>query len=330
MKKILKSDMKCIPIQKMVFLSTCKGAPVNSYEPRNIPGRHVREDGVVYVNDICYGDKYPNSHLDIYYQSENQTTKCPTVIYMHGGGCIFGDKVSGDPLAADAGGDDKFCVDLALKGYNVITVNYALAPEYRFPSQLEQVDQMLVYLTEHQEELGLDMERVFLGGGSAGANLSEIYGALLTCPEYSKKIGIIPSIRKEQLLGLLIDEASLSARNYEANMNAMYGCWAGVDNPSKKEEVTILFDVTKWIGDTYIPSFINSSNMEIWFKDSADDLAAVLEKNGTVYDYFYRTPDCDKLEHGYMKRYDENRFAKECYEHMLAFMENQIQGQLCN
>lgn len=328
MKKILKSDMKCVPIQKMVFLSTCKGAPVNSFEPRNTPGQHVREDGVVYVNDICYGEKYPNSHLDIYYQNEDKSVKRPTYIYLHGGGCIFGDKVTGDPIAADVGGDVKFCVDVALQGYNVVTANYALAPEYRFPSQLEQMDQMLEYLTEHQEELGLDMERVFLGGGSAGANLSEIYGTLLTCPDYAKKIGVNSSIRKEQLLGLIIDEASLSARNYEKNMNAMFGCWAGVDNPSEKEEVTILFDVTKWIGDTYIPSFIISSNMEIWFKDSADDLSEVLKRNGTMYEYFYRGQECDKLEHGFMKRYGENQYAKECYDHMLAFMECRIQEEV--
>lgn len=319
--KILEADKKCIPIQSMVFEKTLGGAPVNSFEPRNTPGEHVREDGVVYVNDICYGAKYPNSYLDIFYADKENSRRYPTVIYIHGGGFIFGDKVSGDPLATGEGRDIDFCVDIAKRGYNVVSPNYALAPEYRFPVQLEQVDELLVYLTEHQEEYGLDMDRVFLGGGSAGACLSEIYGTLLVNPEYAERLGVVPSVNKEQIIGLLVDEAALSVRHYEENMNAMFGCWVGRDTPSENEEAYVLFDAPKWIKDTYIPSFIISSNMEIWFKDSADDLADILEKNGTKYEYFYRGQEGDALEHGFMKRYAGNQYAKECFESMLRFME---------
>lgn len=321
---MLKSDLKCIPIQKMVFKKAYGKVPVNSFEPRNEPGEHRREDGILYVNDICYGKNLPNSYLDIYYADCDNTRKCPTVIYIHGGGFIFGDKVSGDPLGADTGNDIGFYVEIAKRGYHVVTPNYALAPEYRFPVQLEQVDQMLVYLTENQEKYGLDMEHVFLGGGSAGADLSEMYGTLLTCQEYAEKIGTAPSIRREQIKGLLIDEAALSVRNFEKNMDAMLGCWMGTDHPSMEKETKLRLDVTKWIGDTYIPSFINSSNKEIWFKDSADDLAAVLEKNGTDFEYFYRGREYGKLEHGYMQRFQENACAKECFEQMLSFMERQL------
>lgn len=324
---ILESDLKCIPIQKMVFEQTCGGAAVNSFEPRNMPGEHVREDGVVYANDICYGGKYPNSHLDIYYADSDKSAKRPTVIYLHGGGMIFGDKVSGDPLAVRTGRDIDFCAEIAKKGYNVIAPNYALAPEYRFPIQLEQLDQMLKNLTKNQEQYGLDMEHVFLGGGSAGACLAEIYGAMLVNPEYAEKIGIMTSVRKEQIVGLLIDEAGLSVRNYEENMNAMFGCWMGVDYPSDKPEIVYVLDPTNWIGDTYIPSFIISSNMEKWFQDSAEDLAAALEKNGTEYEYFFRGQESDMLEHGFMKRYDSNEYAKECFERMLKFMEQQMKAR---
>ncbi len=322
--KVLESDLKCIPIQKMVFEKTCNGAPVNSFEPRNMPGEHVREDGVVYVNDVCYGEKYPNSHLDIYYPNGDKFSKRPTVIYMHGGGFIFGDKVSGDPLAVGAGRDVDFSAEVAKRGYNVVTCNYALAPEYRFPVQLEQVDQMLKFLTENQKQYGLDMKHVFLGGGSAGANLSELYGVLLVNPEYSQKVGIIPSIRKEQITGLLIDESALSVKNFDDNMNALLGCGVGEDHPSKNAAVELLLDATKWIGEEYIPAFINSSNTEIWFWDSAKSLADVLEKNGTEHEFFFRGQECDKLEHGYMQRFASNIYAKECFEHMLMFMERQL------
>lgn len=284
----------------------------------------MRGDGILYVNDVCYGEKYPNSHLDIYYPDGDRTKKRPTVIYLHGGGMIFGDKVIGDPMAVGTGRDIDFCAEVAKKGYNVISPNYALAPDYRFPVQLEQVDQMLQYLTEHQEQYGLNMEYVFLGGGSAGACLSEIYGAMLVNPEYAGKIGVRCSICREQIVGLLIDEAALSVRNYEENMDAMFGCWVGADSPSKNADVALFFDAPKWIGDTYIPSFINSSNQEIWFMDSARDLAAALDKNGTDYEFFFRGEECDRLEHGYMQRFADNVYAKECFEHMLRFMEQRV------
>lgn len=324
--KILESDLKCIPIQKMVFEKTFGGAPVNTFEPRKVPGEHVREDGIVYVNDVRYGEKYPNSYLDLYYPDQDKTQKRPTVIYIHGGGFIFGDKVSGDPLAVKSGEDVGFCAEVAKRGYNVVSPNYALAPEYRFPAQFDQLDGMLNYLTENQEKYGLDMEHVFLGGGSAGACFSEIYGAMISNPAYAEKIGIFPSIRKEQIIGLLIDEAALSVRNFEENMNAMFGCWVGEDHPSEHEEIVSLLDASKWIEEAYIPSFITSSNLEIWFRDSAEDLVRVLEKNRTEYEYFYRGQEFDKLEHGYIKRFESNEYARECLEHMLRFMERQARS----
>lgn len=71
--KVLESDLKCVPLQKMVFAKTCGGAPANSFEPRKAPGEHLREDGVLYVNDVCHSEKYPNSHLDIYYPDGDKT-----------------------------------------------------------------------------------------------------------------------------------------------------------------------------------------------------------------------------------------------------------------
>ena len=106
-------------------------------------------------------------------------------------------------------------------------------------------------------------------------------------------------------------------------MNAMLGCWLGVDDFSQSNWLDIV-DVTKWIGDKYIPSFINSSNQQIWFEDSAKTLAAVLEKNGTDYEYFFRGSEYGKLDHGYMQQFVSNPQAKQCFEHLLAFVERQL------
>lgn len=322
-KKTLLADAMCIPVQKMVFDKLSPGVEVNDFAPRTPPGEHIREDGVRYVNDLCYGTKYPNSHLDIWYPDADRSKKRPTIIYMHGGACIFGDKVVGDPLAAGNGRDVDFCAEVAKRGYHVVSMNYALAPEYRFPVQVEQVDQMLLYLTQHQTELGLDMERVFLGGGSAGANLAEIYATVLTNPLYAEKLGVYPSIRPQQIKGLLIDEAALSPAHFDHRMKAMMGCWLGTDELAGSELANLL-DVSRWIVRCYIPAFINSSNQEIWFEDSAKALAAALDQTSTDYEYFYRGPECEVLNHGYMQLFASNPYARECLEHMLDFIKRHL------
>lgn len=77
------------------------GAPINSFEPFHPPMRAVRADGSLYVSEIRYDSKFPNSYLDITYPSEDTRIKRPTVIYLHGGGYFGGDKAMGDPLAVD-------------------------------------------------------------------------------------------------------------------------------------------------------------------------------------------------------------------------------------
>lgn len=320
--KQLNSDNMCRVFQKMYFDSQFTGQPVNMSEPRTAPGEHLRDDGVLYVNDICYNKDVPNSFLDIYYPNEKKDASLPTVIYIHGGGFIFGDKVSGDPLAKGSGGDTDFCAEIAKRGYNVVSPNYALAPEYRFPVQIRQLDALLAFLCKSRDALFLNTDCIFLGGGSAGACLSEIYGALLCNPAYCKEIGVTPSIQREQIAALLIDESGLVAKNFEEKMNAMFGCWLGEDAPSENEEALRKMEAARWIGDAYLPSYIIASNEDPFFKDSAEALVEALERNHTDYVYYYRGKECDALEHGFLKRYETNKYARECMDGMLAFMEN--------
>ena len=87
-------------------------------------------------------------------------------VYFHGGGFIFGDKSSGDPLAQGEGDKGKMSA-IVKAGYALVNADYALSPEYRFPIQLEQVDELMRYLLANADKLGIDMSRVGLSGISA-------------------------------------------------------------------------------------------------------------------------------------------------------------------
>lgn len=87
----------------------------------------------------------------------------PVLLYLHGGGYVVGSLDSHDAL----------CRHLSLAGrYAVLAVDYRLAPAWRFPTALEDVEDALVWLREQGSSLGLDLERVAFGGDSVGASLA--------------------------------------------------------------------------------------------------------------------------------------------------------------
>ncbi|MCT9083782.1 alpha/beta hydrolase [Streptomyces fulvoviolaceus] len=97
-------------------------------------------------------------------------TARPVVYHVHGGGLVIGNNRVGvdGPLA--------WAKELDAV---VVSVEYRLAPEHRYPAAIEDVYAGLVWTAEHAAELGADPERIVLAGASAGGGLSAAL-ALLT------------------------------------------------------------------------------------------------------------------------------------------------------
>lgn len=85
------------------------------------------------------------------------------IVWLHGGGGVFGDLDTEHPWAARIAG---------LSGAAVISVGYRLAPEHRFPAALDDACAALTWTAEHADELGIDPARIAVGGHSAGANIA--------------------------------------------------------------------------------------------------------------------------------------------------------------
>ncbi|MET0714984.1 MAG: hypothetical protein ABWY57_08715, partial [Mycetocola sp.] len=101
----VKADATAVAVQAAVMAKLGRNRPVNSFVPARAAGSNIDEDGVLYVNDLQYSSELPNSFLDIWHPDADLRTPRPVLVYFHGGGFLFGDKISGDPLAAnpDAG-----------------------------------------------------------------------------------------------------------------------------------------------------------------------------------------------------------------------------------
>jgi acetyl esterase len=87
----------------------------------------------------------------------------PGLIWLHGGGFVMGD-VDGDlgsvmTIAAEV-------------GVVIVSVSYRLAPEHAYPAAVDDGYAALCWLYEHTQELGVDPNRIGVGGISAGAGLA--------------------------------------------------------------------------------------------------------------------------------------------------------------
>ena len=89
----------------------------------------------------------------------------PAVVYYHGGGWVIGNVDS----------VDRSCRALAnASGCVVISVDYRLAPEHKFPAAVEDSDAALRYVAEHAGEFHVDPNRIAVAGDSAGGNLAAV------------------------------------------------------------------------------------------------------------------------------------------------------------
>lgn len=102
--------------------------------------------------------------LDVYLPAGwTPEAKLPAMVWVHGGGWTGGDKA--------ATRDRNVCHALAAAGYVSVSINYRLGAG-AWPQNLEDVKNAVRYVRAHAAQLGVDPERIALGGGSAGGHLA--------------------------------------------------------------------------------------------------------------------------------------------------------------
>lgn len=118
------------------------------------------------------------------------------LVYFHGGGWVIGSLDTHDDV----------CRKLTnAMGQAVLSVDYRLAPEHPFPAPVEDCAQALRWAYERAAELGIDAQRIAVGGDSAGGNLAAVVA----------NMGVVPL--RYQMLIYPVTDATRSSASYREN-----------------------------------------------------------------------------------------------------------------
>jgi len=122
-------------------------------------------------------------------------------VFFHGGGFVIGSLETHDHV----------CRDLrAQSGAAVLSVDYRLAPEHKFPAAPDDCLQAVRWAAEHAAALGVDPSRIVLAGDSAGATL-----AAVTALRLRDEGG--PAVRAQVLVYPVTDYHTPPTRSYLEN-----------------------------------------------------------------------------------------------------------------
>lgn len=97
------------------------------------------------------------------YRPEGASSGGPVIVFFHGGGWVIGSIQSHDNTAGRMAAET---------GCTVVSVEYRLAPEHKFPAPLEDCYAATAWVAEHAGDLGVDAARLAIAGDSAGGNLA--------------------------------------------------------------------------------------------------------------------------------------------------------------
>lgn len=275
--------------------------------------KHV-PDGVGRIKDQQY-ELTNNTFLDVYYPEGQERKDLPVIVWMHGGAWISGNK---DDV-------ENYAKIIAARGFSVVSVNYSIAPEKKYPTPVLQLNTALQYLQNNADRLQLNMGKVVLAGDSAGSQIVAQMANIITSPEYARDVNIEPTLASDKLKGMLLNcgaydiELASKTENKEGRdfLSTVLWAYSGHKNYADIPEFQHA-SVSEYVTRHFPPSFITAGNADPLEEQSLEFAKKLESLNVKTQTLFYPKDHTPALPHEYQFNLD-NRDGKHALDEMVNF-----------
>lgn len=265
-------------------------------------------------HDVIVDASDKDGRIDIFRPKAAGDTALPTIVWVHGGGFITGTKE----------GMGTYLRHIAAAGYTVVSVEYTVAPNARYPKPVEQTTKALDFLVANAATYGVDTTQMAMGGDSAGAHIAAQTTMAATEPGYARDAGLpsadLPhgltaTILYSGAFDMTLNQGSTSMGKWL--VQSMMWAYTGSKDPASDARL-------QWASlpqhvDAHFPAtFISTGPADPLLKHS-EAMAAALGKAGVQVEtkWFPNAPDTVGHEYEMDLRTPQ---AKESMKAMIAFV----------
>lgn len=293
-------------------------ALINNVEDAINLGPNADKVNGVEVSDVISipVEGLPDAKLTMYTAGAESDTPEPLIFFIHGGGWTVGN-------AKQIGSFSKL---LATEGYVVASLDYSLAPEYQYPTPIQQAAAAINYLQTHAEDYNADPAKLFIGGNSAGAQISSQLGAIITNPTLEKKVEVDIDMAADSLKGILLfngvyDFDTVARDNFPGFKKYAWSYTGKKDyeNYSRLDELSTVKNITSEYPATYMTAG-DADPLE----PQTYELDAVLRANDIDVTSVYWTGSGNDLPHDYIYEL-QKKPAQVAYAEVVKFLKDKSQ-----
>lgn len=127
------------------------------------------------------------------YWPQGATGPLPTIVNIHGGGWVYGDRNL----------NQNYCMHLAAQGFAVMGMSYRLLYDTDLRGMVQDVFASMHWLQAHGAEYHFDMQQLFICGDSAGGHLTGLATCIQLSPELQQIYGVQPLAHAPGAIGIL-------------------------------------------------------------------------------------------------------------------------------